>query len=118
LVRVVVRVKDERAEWSVAVARGRWDAPNDRLEDLVDANALLGGSQDAVLTGQPDYAFDLLAHDLGLSAGQVDLVDDRNDLEVVLEGEIHVGQRLRLDALGGVDDQQCALTRRQGARNL
>ena len=33
--------------------------------------------------------------------------------QVVLERQIDVGQRLRLDALGRVDDQDGALARRQ-----
>ena len=91
---------------------------DDRFEDLVDADALLGRGQDAVLAGQADDALDLLAHHFGLGAGQVDLVDDRDDLEVVLDGQVDVGQRLRLDALGGVDDQQRALAGGQRARDF
>ena len=39
-------------------------------------------------------------------------------VQVVLEGEIEVGQRLRLDALGGVDEQHRALAGSEGARHL
>ena len=42
---------------------------------------------------------DLAAGFLHLCRGQVDLVDDRDDLHVVLDGEVGVGQRLRLDPL-------------------
>ena len=51
-------------------------------------------------------------------AGQVDLVDDRDDLEVVVEREVGVGERLRLDALRGVDDQQRAFAGRERARHF
>ena len=91
---------------------------HDRLEDLVDADAFFGRGQDAVFAGQADDALDLFAHDFGLGAGQIDLVDDRDDLEVVLDGQVDVGQRLRLDALGRVDHQQRALAGRQRARHL
>jgi len=50
-------------------------------------------------------------HQLRVGVGQVDLVDDGNDLEVVLEGLVDIGERLRLDALSRVDDQQCAFAR-------
>ena len=53
-----------------------------------------------------------------LRARQIDLVDDRDDLEVVVDGEIRVGQRLRLDALRGVDEQQRAFARGQRPRHL
>ena len=53
-----------------------------------------------------------------LRAGQVDLVDDGNDLEVVVDGQIRVGERLRLDALRGIDEQQRALAGGQRTRDL
>ena len=39
------------------------------------------------------------------SAGQVDLVQYRNDLEPCIERVIDIGQCLRLDTLAGVDHQ-------------
>ena len=39
---------------------------------------------------------------------QVDLVEHRDDVQVVLEREVEVGERLRLDALRGVDQQHRA----------
>ncbi|MPM70118.1 hypothetical protein SDC9_117071 [bioreactor metagenome] len=53
-----------------------------------------------------------------LGSGQVDLVEDRDDLQVGVEREVEVRQRLRLDALGGVDEQQGALAGIQGPRHL
>jgi hypothetical protein len=40
---------------------------------------------------------------------QVDLVEHRDDREVVLERQVEVRERLRLDALRGVDEQDRAL---------
>ena len=37
--------------------------------------------------------------------GRSILLIDRDDLEIVVERQVDVGERLRLDALGGVDDQ-------------
>ena len=44
----------------------------------------------------------------GLGRRQVDLVEHRDDLQIGIKRQIDVGQRLRLDALGGVDHQQRA----------
>ena len=49
---------------------------------------------------------------------QIDLVDDRNDLEIVIQRQIGVGQRLRFDALRRVDHQQRAFAGLQAARNF
>ncbi len=61
--------------------------------------------------GDADDLLDLAPHQLRVGVGEVDLVDDGDDLEVVVDGLVDVGERLRLDALGRVDDQQRAFTR-------
>ena len=70
------------------------------------------------LRGEADDLLDLLGHLLRIGAGEIDLVDHRDDGEVVLQGQVDVGQRLRLDALGGVDHQQRALAGGQAAGDL
>ena len=54
----------------------------------------------------------------GSADGQVDLVQDRDDLVVRFDRVIGVGQRLRLDALAGIDHQQRALAGGQRAADL
>jgi hypothetical protein len=53
-----------------------------------------------------------------VGARQVDLVDDGQHLEAVVDREVGVLDRLRLDALRGVDHEQHALAGAQGARDL
>ena len=60
----------------------------------------------------------MLFHRLDVGIWEVDLVDDRDDRQALLEGEMDVGDGLSLDALSGVDDEQRALAGRQAARNL
>ncbi len=67
---------------------------------------------------EPDHVLDLLAHPVGLGGGQVDLVEDRHDLVMVVERLIDIGQRLRLDPLGGVDHQQRAFAGGEAAVHL
>ena len=55
---------------------------------------------------------------LGLGGRQVDLVDDRNDFQIVVQGQIGVRERLRFNALRGVHHQQRALARLQAARHF
>jgi hypothetical protein len=55
-----------------------------------------------------DDVLDLLDHTLGLGRGQVDLVQHRHDLDALLDARVAVGDRLRLDALRRVDDEQRA----------
>src|SRR6202021_3448068 len=55
---------------------------------------------------------------VGLRGGQVDLVHYRDDLEVGAQRQVQVGQRLRLDALGRVDQQHRAFAGGQAAGDL
>ena len=72
---------------------------DDRLEDLRDAAPFLGAREDGPARIEADDLLDLAARLFRLRARQVDLVDDRDNLEVVLDGEVGVGERLRFDAL-------------------
>ena len=58
---------------------------------------------------EPDHVLDLLAHPVGFRGGEIDLVEDRYDLMIVVERLIHIGERLRLHPLRGIDHQQRAL---------
>ena len=55
---------------------------------------------------------------LRVGGRQVDLIEHRQNLQVVLHGEIGVGQSLGLHALGGVHHQHGALAGRQGPGHL
>ena len=60
-----------------------------------------------------DDLLDLLPHPFRVRGGEVDLVDDRKDLVVVLDALIDVGERLCLDPLSGVHNEKRAFARRE-----
>jgi hypothetical protein len=84
----------------------------------VDALACLRGDGDAVLGREPQHLLDLLGDLDRAGRGQVDLVEDGDELEVLLDREVGVHDGLRLDALGRVDDQERALARLEGPGDL
>ena len=91
---------------------------HDRFQDFGDAFASLCGDGQSIVGRQTHSLLDHLAGALDVSRGQIDLVDDGNDLEPVVDGEIGVGQGLCLDPLGRVHHQQRALAGSQRARHL
>ena len=111
-------VEDQRLQPVVRIALGRRHALDDGFQHVGHALAGLGADQHGVGGIEPDRAFDHLLGALDIGAGQVNLVDDRNDFKAVVDGEIRIGQRLRLDALRGVHHQQRAFAGGQRARNL
>ena len=54
----------------------------------------------------------------GIGGRQVDLVQNRNDLDALLDRGVAVGDGLRFDALRGVDDEQRALACGERARHF
>jgi len=52
-----------------------------------------------------DQICDLARNGVGVGGRQIDLVDDRNDVQVVLDREIGVRECLCLRALRRVDDE-------------
>ena len=84
----------------------------------LDAGARLRRDADDVVGRPAHQVGDLGRHAVGVGRRQVDLVHDRHDLELVLDREVGVGERLRLDALGRVDHEDRALARGQAAAHL
>ena len=66
----------------------------------------------------PSTCLDLVGAPVGFGGGQVDLVERGDDREVVLDRLVAVGERLRLDALRRVDEQDHALARGEAAADL
>src|SRR5271156_5469196 len=117
-VHVIPTVEDERADGVLVGRFRRRDSRDDRFEHLVDADALLSAGQNRVRSIKPDDFLDLLLGTFDVGAGQIDFVDHGNNFETVIEREINVGERLRLDPLARVDHQQRALTCSQAARHF
>ena len=118
LVAVVDGVEDQRLQRCVGVAGGGGDIPRNAFQHLLDADAQLGRDARCLHAGQADDVLDLLRHGIRVGTGQVDLVQNRHDLQIVVQRQIAVRQRLRLNALAGVDDEDCALAGGQTAADL
>ena len=111
-------VEDEGLEGGFGVAlRGREEV-DDGLEDGGDVEAGLGGDGDRVVGREADGLFNHLLGALDVGGGEIDLVDDGDDLEAVGDGEIGVGEGLGFDALGGIDDEQGAFAGGERAGDL
>ena len=108
-------VEDEGLERGFGIAFGRGQAVDDGFEYVGDALAGFGGDWDGVGGVEADGLLDHLlgAHDVG--AGEVDFVDDGDDFEAVIDGEVGVGEGLGFDSLGGINDEQRAFAGGEGA---
>jgi len=118
LVGVVMGVEDEAAQGGGRVALGGRDAGHDGLEDLGDAGAFLGRGEQDLLARDGQDVLQFLDHEVRLGRGQVDLVDDGHDDQPLGQRQVHVGERLGLDALGRIHHQHRSLAGLQAAADL
>jgi hypothetical protein len=115
---VVDGVEDHRAGGRVRAAHRCRYLAHDLLEQFVHTDACLGRDKQHVADVAPDDVRELRGVLLRLGGRQVDLVEHGDDDQVVLQGQVQVRQRLRLDALGRVDEQDRPLAGREGSRHL
>ena len=111
-------VEDEALDGLRGIALGRWHAGDDRLEDLGHAGPVLGAREDDLLARDRQHVLQLVHDRLGVRGRQVDLVEDRDEGQALADGEMDVGERLGLDALGRVDDEDRAFARLQAVADL
>ena len=113
LVRVVLAVEHECAQRRIRIALRRRNIGYDALEHLVNVDIHFCGNFGRVLCRNADDILDLLLDARRVCRRQVDLVDDRHDLQTGVDGKIGVAERLRLNTLCRINDQKRTLTRRQ-----
>ena len=118
LVGVVVAIEDEALDGLGRIALGRRDAGDDGLEDVRYARAVLGAREDDLLARDRQHVLQLVHDRLGVRRREVDLVEDRDERETLAHGEMDVGECLRLDALGRVDDEDRAFARLEAVADL
>jgi hypothetical protein len=115
---VVIGIDQQRLQRRVQSALGRRQAVHHRFQHQVDIQTGLGRNRHRVAGVQPDDILDLLLDPVGLGGGQIDLVEDRHDLQPRIDRLIDIGQGLGLDALAGVDHQQGAFAGGQAAADF
>jgi len=110
------RIEHDGAERAV-LDLGTWrrNVRDDLLQQLPYALARLAADLRHVVHRDCQRLLDLAATRRHIRARQIDFVDDGDDVELMVEGEVGVGDGLRLDALRGIDEQERALARRHTA---
>ena len=115
---VVLGIEHQGLQRRLGVAfRGR-QMLDDSLQHRVDSDPVLRRDGEGGEGVEPEVLVDLLEHPVDVRRREVDLVDHRQQIEVVLQGQVQVGDRLRLDPLGCVDDDDRAVARHQRAPHL
>ena len=115
---VILGVEDQRLEGSIFVTGGSRYILDDVLQHRMDVDACLGGDLRCVHSWQTDDVLNLLFDPMRISRGQVDLVQNRQHFQIMLNGQIGVGQCLCFHPLTGVHHQHSAFTGGQTAADF
>ena len=108
-------VEDERLEWGRGIALWRRDALNDGIENIMHAFARARRCANDLLALAAKEVDNLVFYLVGHRIGHVALVDDGNDLQIVIDGHIEIGDGLSLNALSGIHHQKRTLAGGNGA---
>ena len=103
LIAVVERVENEGLQRLRRIAARRRELLHNGLQDLVHIETGLCGNARRGLCLDADYIFDFQSDLVWLRARKIHLIDDRDNLEVVVQRHVDICERLRLNALGGID---------------
>ena len=112
------RVEDQGPQRRVRVAGGRRHLVDHGLQQLLDALAGLRRDPQDVVGIAVEEVGELLRALVGLGGGQVDLVEGGHDHEPGVARQVEVRERLGLEALRGVDQQDRALAGLERPRDL
>src|SRR5690606_31259382 len=115
---VVHRVEDHRAWRRVGVTGRRRDRAYQVIEQLLHTLAGLGRDTQHLGRVDAEDVRQFRGVPVGVGGRQVDLVQNRDDFQVAVHRQIQVRQRLGLDALRGVHQQDRALTGGERTRDL
>ena len=93
-------------------------ALHNSVQNLLNAHSGAGRCADNLVTLAAQKLYDLILHLIGHGALHIALVYDRDDLQVMLNGHVEVAYGLRLNALSGINHQDCALASGDGSAHF
>ena len=112
---IIDRIEDKGLERSLRISLGRRDLLYDLLKDFFHILSCLGRDLRRVLCFQSDHILDLVDHTLGIRTGKIDLIDHRQDVQIMIQRKINIGKGLGLDPLSGVHHKDRAVTGRKAS---
>ena len=117
-IHVKPRIEEESFQGGIRIAFRSRNSFNDRFENFLHAISILSADEQGILGIHSDDRIQLLARSPHIGAGKIDLIDDRQDLEMMIESQVGIGERLRLYSLRCIDNQKSALASCKASRNF
>ena len=83
---------------------------HNRLQNIFYSDSHFRRNKGSILRFNPDHIFYLFYGFLRLCTGQINLVDDRKHVQIVIQRHIHICKCLRLHPLCSIYNQNCTIT--------
>ncbi len=100
------RVEDKRLQRGLGVSFGCGNLVHDGVQDSLYAFARPGADPQDILRFAAQQVYNLVRHHFRLGGIHVNLVEDRDNFQIMVNGLIQVGNRLCLNTLRCIDYQQ------------
>ena len=109
-VSIINGIKNQRLQRIFRTSLGRRNLADDLFQNRIHVFSRFGRNTRGIFCLDSNHIFDLGDHALRLGAWQVNLIDDRKNVQVMIQRQINVCKGLRLDSLRGIDHQDRAVT--------
>ena len=116
--RIEYRVENQRLQRCVLVAFRSGNTAYYRFEYLFHSRTRFARCAENVVVFAAEQIDDLVFHLIDHSRIHVDFVQNRNDFQIVAQCKIEIRYGLCLNALRGIDHEQCPFARGYRPRNL
>ena len=107
---IVQGIEDQCLQRCFRISRRRRDLLYDLFQYLINIQTRLGRDQRRILGFNADHIFDLFNNTLRLGAWKVDLIDNRHDIQIMIQCQIHICQCLRFHTLCRIYDKNRSVT--------
>ena len=115
---IVYRIENQGLQGRLRIPRRGRDLPHDLFQHRFHVLPGFCRNQRGVLGLYADDILNLIDDPLRLRAGQIDLVDHRKYIQIVIQGQIYICQGLRFNALSRVYHQDGAVAGGQAPGNF
>ena len=115
---VVMGVEDQCLKRLVTITLRCGNICHNLLKNILDIKAVLCRNGRTIIGRNTDNILNFTSCTHNISGGKVDLIDNRKNLKVVVNGEVCVCKSLRLNTLGCVNYKECALACLERTGNL
>ena len=118
LISVINRIKDQRLQRCIYIPARCRNLCHDLLKHFTDIQTGLRRNPRCILCLKSDHIFDLTDNTIRIRTWQVDLIDDRKDIQVMIQRKIYIRKCLCFDSLCRIYDQYCAVAGSKTSRHL